>query len=133
MGAWGIGNFENDDALDWLGDFADEPSEQSLRDVIAAVNEADDDCLESSESSSALAAAEIVAALKGFPSFDLPENTKQYVGTSNFRPDDKLILDSLKAVTKIKSDSELKDLWAETSDFSDWNRVVDDLITRLKA
>jgi hypothetical protein len=38
MGAWGIGIFENDDAMDWAVPFGHAPSAQSLRQAFEAVS-----------------------------------------------------------------------------------------------
>ena len=73
MGAWGISAFENDNALDWLGDFCDNPNEQSLEDAFAAVNEIGEEYLEAPESDEALIAAEVIASLLSLPSSNLPE------------------------------------------------------------
>ena len=64
MGAWGINTFENDDAADWFAEYCDEPNEELLFDAFSTVNGIGDDYLEAPESSVALAAAEVVAALK---------------------------------------------------------------------
>lgn len=132
MGAWGVNTFENDDSLDWIGDFCDESNEEALNDAFTFVNEIGDNYLEAIEASSALAAAEIVAALKHSPSPDLPEDVKECVNNLNLKPSDKLISDSLRAIERVKSDSELKELWEESERFSEWNKVVDNLINRLK-
>ena len=133
MGAWGINNFENDDALDWIGEFCDEPNEEALIEAFAFVNEIGDDYLEAPESSVALTAAEIVAALKNKPSSDLPEDVKECVVNLSFKPSGEIVSNASKAVERVKADSELKELWEETEDFSEWNKVIDDLISRLKA
>ena len=132
MGAWGTNNFENDDALDWIGDFCDEPNQDALSNAFASVSEIGDDYLEAPESSMALAAAEIVAALKNSPSSDLPEDAKTCIDTLDFKASDELISEALKAIKRVKSDSELKELWEETEDFPEWNGIVDNLIMRLQ-
>jgi hypothetical protein len=131
MGAWGTGNFENDDALDWLGDFSDEPSEELLFEAITEVNEVDE-YLESPECSNALASAEIIALLKGFSASNLPEDVKELAEEIEFKPSAGLISESIKAIARIKSDSELKELWEETEHFDQWLSVIEDLEKRLK-
>lgn len=131
MGAWGISAFENDDALDWLGEFCDDPGEDALEDAFAFVNEIGEEYLEAPDSENALIAAEVVAYLKNSPSPDLPEHSKECLDSLQIKPGDELISDAAKAVERVKSDSELKELWEETDDFQEWNKVVDDLIGRL--
>ena len=132
MGAWGIGAFENDDALDWLGDFCDEPDEESLKEAFAAVNENGDDYLESPESSNALIAAEVVAYLLKSLNPEVPKHSIECLESLQVKPDETLISDAIKAVERVQSDSELKELWEDTDDFQEWSKTVDDLISRLK-
>lgn len=42
MGAWGHTSFENDDAMDWLGDLQGATDPEPIADAFAAVLEADD-------------------------------------------------------------------------------------------
>ena len=132
MGAWGISAFENDDALDWLGDFCDEPGEEPLKDAFVSVNEIANDYLESPEASNALIAAEIVAFLLSLPSSNLPEHSKECLENLQIKPNDDLVSSAVKAVERVKTDSELKELWEETDNFQEWNKIVDELIGRLK-
>lgn len=131
MGAWGINTFENDDAADWLAEFCDESDEELLFDAFSTVNEIGDDYLEAPESSAALAAAEIVAALQGKPSPNLPEEAQVCVGQLNFQSSDKLVSAARKAVVRIQTDSELKELWEESDNFSQWQTTVNELKHRL--
>lgn len=132
MGAWGISAFENDDGLDWLGDFCDEPSEELLKDAFVSVNEIGDDYLESPESSNALITAEVIAFLLNSPSSNLPEHSRECLENLQIKPSDDLVSSAVKAVERVKSDSELKELWEETDNFQEWNNIVDNLIGRLK-
>ena len=132
MGAWGINTFENDDAADWIGEFCDEPDKELLVEAFDAVNDIGDDYLESPESSAALAAAEVIAALLGKPSAALPDDTKECVGKLNFKPDEELLAAAQKAVERVKTDSELKELWDESDDATQWQATVEDLAARLK-
>lgn len=132
MGAWGITAFENDDALDWLGDFCDDPSEESLSDAFAAVNEIGEEYLEAPEAGEALVAAEVVAYLINSPGANLPEHSRECISSLQIKPGEELISSAVKAVERVKHDSELKELWEETEDFQEWNKIFDDLINRLK-
>ena len=77
MGCWGVGNFENDDALDWLGDLQDGAGFGAVERVLGArLNGA---CIEAPEASESLAASEVVAALLGRPSGDLPVEVARWV------------------------------------------------------
>lgn len=132
MGAWGINNFDNDDALDWFDYFCDKPSKELLQDAFASVLEVGDDYLEATEAANALVAAEVVASLKDSPASNLPEHIEEGLNNLNVKINDVLILNAIKSAERVKSDSELKELWEETDNFQEWNSIVDDLINRLK-
>ncbi len=132
MGAWGINTFENDDASDWLGEFCDEPNEDLLFDAFATVNDIGDDYLESPESSAALAAAEVVAALRGKLSTNLPDEAQECIKSFKLNPSDELITSAQKAVARVQTNSELKELWDESDDSMQWQQSVADVAQRLK-
>ncbi len=132
MGAWGINTFENDDASDWLGEFCDKPQEDLLFDAFAAVNDIGDEYLEAPESSAALAAAEVVAALRGKSSASLPDEAQECLRNFKLKPTDELLAAAQKAVARVQTDSELKELWDESEDAAQWQTTVQDLAGRLK-
>ena len=90
------------------------------------------DYLEAPESNAALAAAEVVAALLGKPSASLPDDAKECIGKLNLKPSEKLVAAARKAVKRVKTDSELKELWDESDDAVQWQTTVEDLAARLK-
>jgi hypothetical protein len=65
MGAWGAGTFENDAALDWMGDVRRGGVSVVREALLKAANA--DERLDDSRCCEALAAAEIVAAVLGSP------------------------------------------------------------------
>ena len=134
MGAWGVGTFENDSAADWLAHIpAALPQTLGLtfRPVVAIEP---DLYLEEPEASEALAAAEVVAAMRGHPGEAVANRPE--VGewaqehASWLQPD--LERDALVAVDRIRSSSELHDLWSETEEYESWLAVLDDLRDRLQ-
>ncbi len=64
MGAWGADTFENDTACDWIGDLLATGDLSSIDDALAAVIDRDD-YLDVDDGSIALAAADVVARLRG--------------------------------------------------------------------
>ena len=132
MGAWGINTFESDEASDWLDEFCDEPKEDLLFDTFAIVNNIGEDYLELTESSAALAAAEVVAALLGKPSATLTDEAQECVRNFKLKPTDKLRAAAQKAIARVQTDSELKELWDESDDAAQWQATVQDLAGRLK-
>ncbi len=72
MTAWGIFNFENEDARRWLAEFAEQPSRSLLATTFfRALDEAGR--LDVRTGNEVLAAAEVLAAGGGFPPADWPE------------------------------------------------------------
>lgn len=133
MGAWGAGIFENDDAVDWLAEFCDDPDTELITEALSAVAEADaDEYLEAPDCNAGLAAAEIVAALKGAPNPGLPDEARACLSKLRMKPDLRLVSTALRAVGRIKTDSELKELWDESEEPGEWYAAVGDLEARLK-
>ena len=133
MGAWGVGAFENDTALDWLADFDDEGAD-AIVEALETVGEADADAfVDVDEASCALAAAELVAALKTGDTSRLPDTAA--TSLASYR-DDIVVADlrrlALGAIARIKSDSELNDLWRDSDDHDDWISELDALVDRLR-
>jgi hypothetical protein len=127
MGAWGAGHFENDDALDFLAE-VDGP--QVLEATFKMLPPPGEGCIDASDASRAMAAADIVAAMKGCPSADCPEELQDRL--SDFgEPGNELLALAREAVSRVLFDSELLDLWAESEDAEIWNQSVTDLIDRL--
>jgi hypothetical protein len=132
MGVWGVDSFENDDSADWITEFITQPSITAVIDTLTLAAEAGiDDYLELAEDASVLAAAEIVAALNHQPSSDLPEEIAEWVASQN-EIDTDLIDLALQAVAKVKTDSELQDLWQNSTSLDEWLAAVTNLEERLK-
>jgi hypothetical protein len=132
MGAWGAGSFENDTALDWRDQLVDSGTIQFLRETLLSVVETSDEYLEVDEAYNAVAAAEVVAALKGQPSPDLPPEVTQWVSKHSTKQIDPLLRLAQLAVQRVKTDSEPKELWEESPGTGDeWHAVIQNLEERL--
>lgn len=134
MGAWGTLNFENDTALDLVYEIEEEGANR-IKIAIEAVNSREEDSfLDSDLCSEALAAIEYIAAAKDKVSEDFPEDAEEWLtpaNKENLLAIRNLIANSKQAIDRIKHNSELKDLWEESEDFEDWNKVLDGLVTRI--
>lgn len=134
MGAWGTLNFENDTALDLVYEIEEEGANR-IKIAIEAVNSREEDSfLDSDLCSEALAAIEYIAAAKDKVSEDFPEDAEEWLTPANkesLLAIRNLISNSKQAIDRIKHNSELKDLWEETEDFEEWNKVLDGLVTRI--
>ncbi len=129
MGAWAHGSFENDDALDWVGDLEGAEDAEPIAEAFGAVLEAEDD-IEAPEASAALAAAEVVAALLGCPMAELPDEVTAWVAGRR-PPKPGLVKKAERVVRRILKGSELKELWAESENSAKWQAAVEDLLVRL--
>lgn len=133
MGAWDFGSFDNDDASDWLYELAES---SDLSTILAALNTVDrmgGEYLEAPDCAIALAAAEIVAALRGHPVAKLPENAQAWVSAHRQLDGPALVPLALSVIQRIRTNSELRELWDESGDAAKWSETLDDLSSRLKA
>lgn len=141
MGAWGINTFENDSAMDWLGDFLDDPSETRILDTFSAeptviqpgfigklMGKKAQAIPAELEGDEVLAAAEVVATLSGSPADSNPDDLKNLPNIS-LQPE--TTKKALVAIETIMAESNLKDCWEETEDFENWKATVQDLRKRL--
>lgn len=128
MGAWDVGPFDNDDALDWtwqLDDATDFAVVRRALDVPATGH------LEAPDGAEAVAAAEVVAASLGRPPAAMPDSVSSWVREYGDRVGDDERRAAVAAVDRVLSDeSELRELWDEADE--DWVAVTEDLATRLR-
>ena len=140
MGAWGIGSFENDKALDWIHEFRSNPSERTLLDVfegkfppphsgildrmlgrdVRQPKHCTDEYV--------VAAAEVIAALLGRPPGPLPEDLAELpevvIG-------EEVVGKAVEAIREVLADSNLKSCFEGSPDYGDWLLGVLDLRDRL--
>ncbi len=131
MAGWGTGSFENDDAQTWLRQLA----LLALVDLKPLLARAADngDYLEALQSSIAIAAAEAVAALRGAPAPAAPKEIADWA--RNAKSKDGSIPDltalAIRAIQRVRTNSELKDLWLEADGLNEWSASLRDLEKRL--
>src|SRR5258708_27129670 len=131
MAGWGTGSFENEDAQSFLGRL-NSMGVDDLRSTLARAAD-QDDYLEAPESSSAVAAAEVVAALvvarkfvatkfdagklaaeKKDPSQPtMPWELADWIRQNHAGVTPDLVELARRAVERVRTNSELKDLWLE--------------------
>ncbi|MCE0559315.1 DUF4259 domain-containing protein [Motilimonas sp. E26] len=134
MGAWGIGNFDNDSAGDWTYELGESSDLTVIENAINAVFE--DDYIDSDIGCEALAAIDTLARVKGnFGKKDsYTENVDEWVSKYNFEPPKELIENAVKAAKAILGDqSELSDIWRATEYFDAWRIEVESVIERVGA
>lgn len=134
MGSWGPGSFENDFAVDWVEDLVDGDDvakiEGTLRTITAA---APADRLSDHVSCEAVAAAEFVAAARGFPSDELPQWAIDWIHVHRVPSDPGMVTLAIKALQRVAADSELKDLRSESGSLGRWTDALNELERRLLA
>jgi uncharacterized protein DUF4259 len=131
MGAWAASSFENDDAGDWASGLAEAEDTAILQQTFSLVTDADG-YLEAPDCSSAIAAAEVVAALRQRPGSDLPDEVADFVARIGTAPPPALIALALRALERIKTKSELQELWDESDSPAEWHQAVAELEGRLR-
>jgi len=130
MGAWGAGTFDNDDASDWVYQLEGAEDLELVRGTLEAAADPQG-YLAAPTCSEALAAAEVVAALSGRPTPDLPEEVRSWIGGHRLGVPADLRDLSLRAVDHVAGDSELKELWAASEESGAWVERVQELRGRL--
>lgn len=132
MGAWGTGNFENDDALDWVDDLEECEDASAVRSALTTVTGwPAAEQLESIDCCVALAAAEMVAAALGHPSVDFPEEAEDWLERRGQELGEEEHQLARAIVERIRRNSELKDLYADSDSLEEWLDVLKDLEGRL--
>lgn len=136
MAAWGINNWENDDAVAWLEAFSEKQSIDKIERLFSDAIEED----EPSErlGSHVLAAAELLAISQGNEPEEYDETLidDYEIDLESIQEwiDVDLVNLAIHAVDKISEseDSELRQLWEEVDELDHWMFVIEDLKKRLK-
>ncbi len=133
MPGWGTGSFENEDAQSFLGRL-NSLGVDDLRQMLthAAVQ----DYLEAPESGAVVAAAEVVAALVAAANDETsspgtPRQILDWISKSKAEAPPDLVEAARHAVEKVRTNSELKDLWLEAEGLNEWSAALRELKERL--
>ena len=137
MGAWGTGSFDNDDALDFVVRLEHE-GRAVIRSALEEVTKLDTgDYLEAPEASAAIAASEVLAAARDGQISRLPQAAQDWLDGHRSRlATPALITLGHRAVERVLTQSELKELWEEGGDEAQskaWEEGVRELVARLAA
>ena len=138
MGAWGTGNFENDDAGDWVWELEKSKGKTLLHETLSRV--ASEDYPEAPDCCEALAAADVMlAGLTGDDS-SLPDEARQWLAKKTglffkkarrFDTTDAMFASS--AVEQVLANSELAELWDEADEGESWRTAQKHLLQRLQS
>jgi hypothetical protein len=128
MVAWGVGCFENDDAANWLAKLGTVAPEDLTQIFIRATD--NPGYLEASAASVVVAAAGVIAALSSSPAQGVPPEIVKWT-TNRPAPTPELKALAVRALERVRKDSELKDLWLEADGLNDWIAAIQYLQTRV--
>ncbi len=132
-GWWGTGSFENEDAHDFLGRLKSLRIDDLRQTLGRAADQ--DGYLEAPESSIAVAAAEVVAAQvvsgNGVVSHATPQEVLDWASKNKASDPPDLFDLARRAVERVRTKSELKDLWLEAEGLNEWSAALRDLEERL--
>ena len=108
MGSWGSGTLDNDDSWDWLNDWHEEVHRYNLTDTLEAVT--------------------------GFPQeeyLELPDELRTWAASQPDPVPASLLDLTLRAVRRIRTNSEMQEVWAESEEGAAWEAAMGDLQARL--
>jgi hypothetical protein len=135
MGYWGLGIFENDDAMDLLNEFEEEGSFSVLISAIELV--ITDDLVEVEVVNQAVAAIEIIAAIYESKSDSFPEldsmTYEELVSTFNNEVTNTVLSlceDAISIITRMEDNMQVEILDNQGL-LEDWLEIIDDLSERL--
>ena len=132
MSAWGISNFENDTALDWVNEIIQEQEVTSMEESITSfVNDFSVEYTSLMDCSKFLTIAETLAALIGSPDEDFPEELKDWVESKYIKIEQSTIDNAKRGVKLIMTDSEAKEMYLDSGYFKSWEKAQRGLIKRL--
>jgi Domain of unknown function (DUF4259) len=99
--------------------------------TLEAVTQVSGEYLEAPESSKAIAASEVVAALRQAPHAQIPGEILTILSNGQITIDQNLVDRDLTAIEYVRTNSELKELWEE-SDPSKWMAAISELKERIR-
>jgi hypothetical protein len=136
MGAWDIGIFDNDTAADWAVNLSHSTGLSLIEETIDAALAAGDEYLDADLACEVLAAADVVARLRGCwgARTIYSEPADRWVDSVTLEVPESLIERALSAVDRVLApNSELDELFAESEEYEGWRAVVADLQQRIGA
>jgi hypothetical protein len=129
MAGWGTGSFENEDAQNFLAALHLKTPDDLEQILERAADEIE--YLEASQSGVVIVAAEVVATAKGVPPQTVPRQIANWVSKIEGAPSAEMNELAQRAVNKVRTNSELKDLWLEAEGLNEWSAALRELEGRL--
>jgi hypothetical protein len=136
MEAWGAGNFENDDAGDWLFELEKSKDKSVINKALDSVLQ-NTGYIETPACCEALAAAEIISAGISGDHSGVMESVSKWLSKKPGLFKKPIAFDSgdvrraIEVINKILESSELKEPWAESEQFEEWKTIESKLLEEL--
>lgn len=134
MGAWGVDTFENDTACDYALEVTKDSNFARMESTLDRTLSTGGEYLEAPDAEEVLAAAEIIARLRGQfgQRTAYTQQIDEWVGRVNLSPSGELVEKARRCVVRVMTQpSELLDLWTESDQFESWQSSVEGLLRRL--
>ena len=131
MGSPTLRPFDDDDAADWAAGLVEADTIDSVAEALMTLFLVGDDHPPAPACTRAVAAAEVVAALNGRGSDDLPEEIRRWAEYRLGTVDPGLTSVAARAIQAVLTGSELDELWKETDHYAVWRDRMNDLSRRL--
>jgi Domain of unknown function (DUF4259) len=129
VGAWGTGSLENDDAAGWVAGLEKIAPDDLMKILVQAAD--DPGYLEAPAAYIAVAAGEVVAALNGAPAEGAPAAIVDWARKHPQGFTAELRAVGIRALERVRRNSELKDLWLEADGLNEWIAAMRELQSRL--
>lgn len=133
MGSWSTESFGNDSACDWAYKLEKYQDLSFIESTLQFVIDSGSEYLDSRDGEQAVAAAEVVAWLRGFPGKvdSYTETVSNWVKAHPLTPSDELVQKALKVVERVQTEpSELVDLWEGSPDWAEAMKNLRDRLSR---
>lgn len=134
MGTWSCEPFGNDGALDWAQELEGRMDFAFVEKTLALALDEDGDLLEAGLAEEAVAAAETVARAlgRGTQTDGYVEGVDAWLRTLSVKPDARIVEIARRVVERVLgSDSELRELWEESSEYAEWQKSMRRLLSAL--
>ena len=132
MSAWGISNFENDTALNWIENLIEQADGSSIdgaiKNFVISFDPEETSLIECSEF---LTVAEVLAGLLGNPSEDFGDELTDWVETKYIKIEQDIIDKAKDGVALVLKDSEAKEMYLDTGYQKSWVETQKGLLKRL--
>lgn len=134
MATWDVGALDNDDAQDFLTEWQEGEDYELVDELLSEVLDMADSYLEADLAGRAVAAGAVLSAVVNETIEELFDDDEDAIDWAFGLPQPKVaLLNKLVRALKriLKDESELREQWEETDDFTAWRATVTEIIADL--